>query len=540
MSAVLVRGLAAGEADDAVFGHSPKTSQASLCLSSVLSHEWHVSRGRPAVREKALAGARQLFLSPTRCASSGVLSACLEASVRAMSTGGKATSLDKHTIHSEEAEKLKHVKSDLDALEDEWAHLQAEARVMRRQLSEPNGTAAVPPPLVPAGGQQSDSGEGEEKQQPAWPEPTLADLDRSIPQVDCEFIANLIRSRNLRRDSFLKRKAEIKARVEELTRQTTRSVKEAAELRRLGGLNAWRSGVASLLGEEEETALAASSKESPVLASEEVLAQLTPEELDVLQTTRPEYDDGFILLDCRTVNEVTSWGIIEGAKVLPAHELFEAFHATPEDFLAEYGFPKPRPEDIILCYCQYGPRSLMAAQLLSWMGYLKVLHFRDGYYEWGKQFNLLLRRWMEHDKTSGNELRRLATFRAALELQREIAPEFNALPMQEAAKYQIDTTRSRGTLRIGDGLRAEAYQAVAKLIEALPETRALPGHLEDAEQDKRLRRDQHLTQFLEQTTGVNPLAEEDPSGGFSLGEAQSRAIKALTDCEGATGSKGER
>lgn len=445
------------------------------------------------------------------------------------SRGSSTNPADLTRSDSKESADLRHVKSDLDALEGEWAHLQAEARLLKQEVRRQEAaekavaTTAAPPETTKS------RGGGNDEEPPAeWPEPTLADLDRSIPQVDCEFIANLIRSRNLRRDTFLKRKTQVKARVQDLTRQTTKSIKEAVTLPRVGGLQFWRNGIASLQG-EEETALAAISDESPVLASEEVLAQLTPEELDILQTSRPEYDDGFILLDCRTVNEVTSWGIIEGAKVLPAHELFEAFHSTPEEFQQEYGFSKPRPDEMIICYCQYGPRSLMAAQILSWMGYLKVLHFRDGYYEWGKQYNLLLRRWMEHDKASGNELRRVAAFRAALELQRDIAPEFNALPMKEAAQYEIDTTRSRGTLRIGDGLRTEAYQAVAKLIEGLPETKALPGHLEDSEQDEKSRRGQHLTQFLEQTTGLNPLAEADPDGDISVGEAQSRAIEALTE-----------
>lgn len=371
----------------------------------------------------------------------------------------------------------------------------------------------------PEGGKNEGGGDEED-----WPEPTLADLDRSIPQVDCEFIANLIRCRNLHRSDFLRRKQQVKSKVEELTQRSTASVTRASRLPRLGGTSFWRRGPQ----DTEDTALTATSEEEPVVTSPEVLAQLSPEELDLLHTTRPEYDDGFILLDCRTVNEVTSWGIIEGAKVLPAHELFAAFHATPDDFREAYGFEKPRPDDMIICYCQYGPRSLMAAQILSWMGYLKVLHFRDGYFEWGKQYNLLLRRWMRHDKESGNELRRLATFQAALEMQRAVAPEFNALPQQEADRYRIDTTRSRGTLRIGDGLRAEAYAAVATLVETMPphllpppgqgEGDGIAGGLDvsddgtgggggdgaSAGSSAGGVREQHVMQFLSEATGLDP------------------------------------
>ncbi|CAD2214563.1 hypothetical protein AGDE_01538 [Angomonas deanei] len=354
-----------------------------------------------------------------------------------------------------------------------------------------------------------------------WPEPTLEDLDRSIPQVDCEFIANLIRCRTVRRQEFLERKEVVKQKAEEMTKKEAKTVSDTTSFSRLGGLTGlWRS--ANLLGDQDENDTAAGTKESAVVVSDNVLAALTPEERDLLETTRPEYNDGFILIDCRTVNEVTSWGIIEGAKVLPAHELFEAFHKTPEDFHADYGFAKPTPDETIICYCQFGPRSLMAAQILSWMGYLKVLHFRDGFYEWGKQYNLLLRRWMEHDKSSGNELRRLAAFQAGLELQREIAPEFNALPMQEAAKYRLDQTRSRGTLLIGEGLRVEAYAKVAQLLEGLPvESR-------EKQLDTGSGSPQHLTRFLEQTTGVNPVTEEGTEL-LEIGAAQEKSLETHYD-----------
>ncbi|CCW64869.1 unnamed protein product [Phytomonas sp. EM1] len=359
-----------------------------------------------------------------------------------------------------------------------------------------------------------------------WPEPTLADLDRSIPQVDSEFIANLIRCRTVRRNDFLKRKTEIKARVEELSKQEMKTITEAVSMPRVGGWGFWKRGLNNI----DETALVATSAQDNVMAPKSVLAQLTPEELDILHTTRPEYDDGFFLLDCRTVNEITSWGIIEGAKVLPAHELFEAFHATPADFLEEYGFTKPSPAQMIICYCQYGPRSLMAAQILSWMGYLNVLHFRDGYYEWSKQYNLLLRRWMEHDRSSGNELRRVATFRAALEMQREIAPEFTALAIQEASQYYVDTTRSRGRLRIGEGLRANAYAAVAKLMEEMPLPPGLPGVAEDVKLDKQFLTGQHLTKFLGQATGLDPIAAKDTGTESNMGisDAQSIALSPIS------------
>lgn len=362
---------------------------------------------------------------------------------------------------------------------------------------------------------------------PLLKEPTLEDLDRSIPQVDCEFMAALVRYRNFQRSQFLHKRAELKERVASLTEKFAPSVSETSRFARLGGFGFWRSGSIhestskkkGTSGEEQ-----VSFSETAIVVAPEILSQLSLPEKDLLCSTRPEYDDGFLLLDCRTVNEVTSWGVIEGAKVLPAHEIFTAFHLTPSEFEETFGFRKPDPGSKIICYCQYGPRSLMAAQLLSWLGYLKVLHFREGYYEWGKQYNLLLRRWMEHDKKSGNELRRMASFRAALELQRDVAPEFNKIPMEEAAAYRLDTSRSLGNLRIGDGLRAEAFLAVASLADSLP-------LLEDGTKESgfgekfSLSGEQHLSNFLSQATGIDPEVDSTYSNTFTFNDAQEAALQ---------------
>lgn len=306
-----------------------------------------------------------------------------------------------------------------------------------------------------------------------WIEPTLAELDRSIPQVDCKFVADLIRTRNARREEFLREKEAVKSKLAEKVRQQ---------------------GIEVDTHKVVETALS---------------SDLSEAEKEVLLHTRPEYNDGFVLIDCRTVNEITSWGIIEGAKVLPSHEMFEAFHMTPDAFEASYGFPKPRPEDTVIFYCQYGPRSLMAAQILSWMGYENVLHFRDGFHDWGKQYNLLVRRWMEHDHASGNNVKRLVAFEAARQLQREIAPEFNFLPTEEARRYIIDETRSRGTLVVGEGVRKRALEKLAGIaLEAPPA--ALPGTVDDGVGKGPSR---HLHQFMSAATGVTSVPESVKATG---------------------------
>jgi rhodanese-related sulfurtransferase len=260
--------------------------------------------------------------------------------------------------------------------------------------------------------------------EPPRVEPTLDDLDISIPQVDCRFLADLVRCRRRRKEEF-----------DDLRGAALEKVEEAMK----------RAGVDPSAQEEERA-----------------MSQLEDKEKALVTRFRPDYDDGFVLIDTRTVAELASWGAVEGSKVLPAHEMWDAFHMTPPAFEETYGFPKPTPDQTIIFICQYGGRSLMAAQILSWMGYPKVMHFRDGFYEWSKQFHMVLRKTMTHDIDSGNDTARRATFEAARELQRSVAPEFNALPIQEASRYVIDGTRSLGTKRVGDGLRAEAFKRLAE------------------------------------------------------------------------------
>lgn len=255
-------------------------------------------------------------------------------------------------------------------------------------------------------------------------EPTLADLDLSIPQVDCRFLADLVRCRRKRKEEY-----------DELRGAALEKVEREME----------RQGV-----------------EPSANAEQQALAALTDEEQELVTHYRPEYNDGIVLIDTRTVPELATWGAVEGSKVVPMHEMWDAFHMTPDQFLHMYGFPKPHPDQTIIFICQFGARSLMAAQILHWIGYPKVMHFRDGFFEWSKQFALLLRKTMTHDHESGNEMRRQATFQAARELQRAVAPEFNALPIQEAAKYIVDNTRSPGMTLVGEGLRDAVFKQIAE------------------------------------------------------------------------------
>ena len=293
-------------------------------------------------------------------------------------------------------------------------------------------------------------------------EPTLDHLDVSIPQVDCRFVAELIRRR--REAAALKEKETSKP----------------------------RGGADDNAGKDANSA-AADGSSTGTAASEKTGNADPPPSSAVVDprsgegSTRSVHgdDDHIILIDCRTVAEVTSWGMIEGAKLLPAHDLYGALHMTEEEFEANFGFPKPLPSQgrnesdsakrrggggnvggaatkgggpTLLLYCQYGPRSLMAAQIAHFLGYRNVVHFRPGYYEWAKQFNKLTRRMMLHDRVSGNEGRRQRELYVGRELGYEIAPEFNDAVRKEAVVFDVDETRSAGKVKAAVPVIVKAIQ----------------------------------------------------------------------------------
>jgi rhodanese-related sulfurtransferase len=91
-----------------------------------------------------------------------------------------------------------------------------------------------------------------------------------------------------------------------------------------------------------------------------------------------------LLLDVRTVHEATEWGMIGGAKILPAHELWDALRARPETFEATFGFAQPPRNTGVLVYCQHGSRSNVAAQMLHCLGWSDVAVLRGGYHGWAE------------------------------------------------------------------------------------------------------------------------------------------------------------
>jgi rhodanese-related sulfurtransferase len=80
-------------------------------------------------------------------------------------------------------------------------------------------------------------------------------------------------------------------------------------------------------------------------------------------------DGGAVLLDVRTASEVRT-GSIKGAVHIPAQEL-----ARRGDELKKYA------DKEIICYCQTGRRSLLAAARLKQQGF-HASHLEGGIAEW--------------------------------------------------------------------------------------------------------------------------------------------------------------
>jgi len=250
-------------------------------------------------------------------------------------------------------------------------------------------------------------------------EPQLSDLDVSVPHVDCKFVAQLVQRRRKAKDELIQRAVE-----------------------------GWRQ---SANGPISPLRWPSKTMDENVSDRIENTALATQEDVqeDPEAPLRAEYEDGVTIIDLRSVDEATVWGMIEGAKIVPMHEFWDAFTLkSSDDFFERFGFPAPARSDTLLLYCQHGPRSVMAAQLLHYLGYTNVCTLADGYYEWAKSYNRLVRRFRLLDHESGVEDQRVKEFLLAREISRDIAPEFNAVVRAELDEIRVDFSRSRGQTRL--------------------------------------------------------------------------------------------
>ena len=351
-----------------------------------------------------------------------------------------------------------------------------------RRTGKARGYYVVPDrfdPLASADEQATDRASQSRFERIDVSDPSLDDLDVSVPYVECEFVAALVKARAAAKDELV-RKAEDGWRQNadgtgyvEPTRwdskPTDAGARDAATAEKSGGAVVRRDGDAKGVAGVEEDG--------------------DPEEDAPL---RAEYEDGVTLLDLRTVDECTVWGMVEGAKCLPMHQFWEAFTlANRADFFEQYGFPMPKKDETLLLYCQHGPRSTMAAQLLNYLGYTNVVVLADGYYEWAKSYNRLVRRLRLLDHETGSEDSRMKEFLVAREIGRDIAPEFNPLVKAELDEIRVDYTRSRGQRELPVPPRISALagafneeRAALEASGATAEAKQLEGAALEEELDK--------------------------------------------------------
>lgn len=290
-------------------------------------------------------------------------------------------------------------------------------------------------------------------------DPQLEEIDYSVPQVNCAFIADLI----------ARRKAEQRKQWGELSAQRNKNKNKTTakeEDRSSADKHApKKSGGGEQSSEEKK---AGNDDDDEFTLDDDINLALHP-------------SDGILILDLRTVAEVSVWGTIEGSKILPMHEFYDAMHLDPASFYSQYGFDMPSKDTTIIFYCQHGPRSLMAAQIAHYLGYKNVLHLQQGYFQWCKQFYLLCRRWMVHDHTTGIDNHRLTEFAAARHIAHDIASEFNELVDAETELIRLDHSRSMGTRELP---MPESIKQLAASFEAERDR----VELEDAEREAQKKR----------------------------------------------------
>ncbi|KAI3438095.1 hypothetical protein D9Q98_000537 [Chlorella vulgaris] len=88
------------------------------------------------------------------------------------------------------------------------------------------------------------------------------------------------------------------------------------------------------------------------------------------------------LIDVRRSDERALYGSIKGAAHIPVDQLPSALCLGPDQFLRQYRFAKPGPEDLVVFSCRTNTRAGWAAQLAQDAGLQRCLVLRQGVYGW--------------------------------------------------------------------------------------------------------------------------------------------------------------
>lgn len=89
-----------------------------------------------------------------------------------------------------------------------------------------------------------------------------------------------------------------------------------------------------------------------------------------------------VVIDVRRSDERLLFGHIEGTVHVPVDRLPSALHLSSGEFAAQYGFPKPQPDDLVVMSCRTNTRAAWAAAVAQDAGLQRCLVYKQGVYGW--------------------------------------------------------------------------------------------------------------------------------------------------------------
>uniref|UniRef100_A0A8C5LWJ3 Rhodanese domain-containing protein n=1 Tax=Leptobrachium leishanense TaxID=445787 RepID=A0A8C5LWJ3_9ANUR len=95
-------------------------------------------------------------------------------------------------------------------------------------------------------------------------------------------------------------------------------------------------------------------------------------------------NEGVTHIDVREPWEVKEFGVINGTINIPIGDLIAALQMTPKDFEEKYHQELPDKSDTVVFYCLAGIRSQKALDVVSSLGYSRILNYGGGIEDWAR------------------------------------------------------------------------------------------------------------------------------------------------------------
>jgi len=87
------------------------------------------------------------------------------------------------------------------------------------------------------------------------------------------------------------------------------------------------------------------------------------------------------LIDVREPDEIAQ-GSIPSAVSLPLSDMEHSLTLKEDEFLARFGYPKPKVEQEIIFYCRSGKRSATACEVAMRRGFSNVNNYEGSWLDW--------------------------------------------------------------------------------------------------------------------------------------------------------------